>query len=71
MITMKYNRAGSVIFSVPWSHATPSSGIASVSVRTVDIQEDLIHFYLNTDKATPQFGFVDVNNNGEMTEIKP
>jgi|GEM_PF-543168 len=64
MIAMANGRSGGVISSVPWSHATPAAGIASVSGRNKDTQEDLIQFYLNSDKATPKYGFTDENNNG-------
>ena len=64
MIAIANNRSGGVISNVPWSHATPAAGIASVSGRNKDTQEDQIQFYLKSDKATPKYGFQDENNNG-------
>ena len=65
MIAIANNMSGGVVSSVPWSHATPAAGIASVSGRNKDTQEDLIQFYLNSDKATPRFDYADVNGNGK------
>ena len=65
MIAIANGMSGGVVSSVPWSHATPAAGIAAVSGRNKDTQEDLIQFYLNSDKATPRFGFTDGNGNGK------